>query len=77
MAVAMTVQDYALEQVSHGRTEPLFNPETVWRIPSNINVVPVPLPERKVTTEDIAVLNARRAGNRGAASRRKTTPVLI
>jgi hypothetical protein len=77
IAVAMTVQEYALEQVSHGRTEPLFNPETVWRIPSDINVAPIPFPERKVTAEDIAVLNARRAGNRGAASRRKTTPVLI
>jgi hypothetical protein len=76
IAVAMTVQDYGLVQVSHGRTEPLFNPETVWRIPSDINVAPLPLPERKVTVEDIAVLNARRAGNRGTRSQRKTTPVL-
>lgn len=72
----MTVQDYGLEQVSRGRTEPLFNPETVWPIPSDINVSPLPLPERNVTTEDIAVLNARRAGNRGTRRQRKTTPVL-
>ena len=76
IAVAMTVQEYGLEQVSHARTEPIFNPETVWRIPSDINVSPLPLPERKVTAEDIAVLNARRAGNRGTGSQRKTTPVL-
>ena len=76
IAVAMTVQDYGLEQVSHARTEPLFNPETVWRIPSDINVAPLLFPERKVTAEDVAVLNARRAGNRGAGSHRKTTPVL-
>jgi hypothetical protein len=75
IAVAMTVQDYGLEQVSHARTEPIFNPERVWRIPSDINVSPLPLPERKVTAEDIAVLNARRAGNRGTGSQHKTTPV--
>jgi hypothetical protein len=78
IAVAMTVENYGLEQISHARTGPLFDPETVWRIPTDVNVAPLPLPERKVTKEDIAVLNARRAGNRGAANRRKrkTTPVL-
>jgi hypothetical protein len=65
IAVAMTVQDYGLEQISYARTEPLFDPETVWRIPPDINISPLPLPERKVTKKDIAVVNARRAGNRG------------
>jgi hypothetical protein len=75
IAVAITVQNYGLEQIPHARTEPLFDPEAVWRIPADINVVPLLLPERKVTKEDIAVLNARRAGNRGKGSRYKTTPV--
>jgi hypothetical protein len=77
IAVAMTIQDYGLGQISHARTEPLFDPETLWRIPTDINVAPLPIPERKVTKEYIAVLNARRAGNRGAANRPKTTPVSV
>jgi hypothetical protein len=75
IAVGMTVQEYGLEQVSYARTEPLLDPESVWRIPSDINVASLPLPERKMTKQDIATLNARQAGNRGAANRRETTPV--
>ena len=46
-------------------TEAKLDPETLWRIPLDINVVPLPPPTRKIRVEDIAVLNARRAGNRG------------
>jgi hypothetical protein len=77
IGAALTVQNYGLEQISDVRAEPLFNPETLWRIPADINVAPLPIPERKMTKEDIAVLNARRAGNRGAANRPKTTPVSV
>ena len=48
-------------------TEAKLDPETLWRIPLDINVVPIPPPTRKIRAEDIAVLNARRAGNRGRA----------
>src|SRR5271168_317458 len=75
ISVAMTIESYGLRQVAHGRTEPLFDPETFWHIPPDINVTAVPLPVRKITKSDVAVLNARRAGNRGNANRRKTTPV--
>lgn len=76
LSVAMTIQDYGLQHIPYARTEPLFDPETLWRIPSDINVAPVALPVRRITTAHIAVLNARRAGNRGKAKRRDTTPVL-
>ncbi len=76
IAVAMTIEKYGLKHVPHGRKEPLFDPETFWRIPRNINVAAVPLPIRKITQTDVAVLNARRAGNRGKAKHGKTTPVL-
>ena len=78
ISVAMTFENYGLQQVAYGRTQPMFDPESLWRIPANINLNLNPLapPARKITRTDLAVLNARRAGNRGKANRRKTTPVL-
>jgi hypothetical protein len=55
----------------------MLDPKTLWRIMPDVNVVPVPPPVRKINRKGIAVLNARRAGNRGKSKRRpKTTPVL-
>lgn len=76
ISVAMSIEDYGLNQVAHGQTEPMFDPESLWRIPGDINLISLPLPVRELTRTDLAVLNARRAGNRGKATRRSTTPVL-
>ncbi len=76
IAVAMTIEKYGLGSIPYGRMKPLFDPKSLWRIPAGINVTPLPLPSRKITKRDVVVLNARRAGNRGNANRRKTTPVL-
>lgn len=65
VAVAMEFERYGLG--SDARPEPAFDPDTLWRIPADINVVPFPPPIRKLRTQDLAVLNARRAGNRGRA----------
>lgn len=75
ISVAMTIEDYGLQHVAHGRAESLFDPKSLWRIPPDINVIPLPPPVRKITKIDLAVLNARRAGNRGTAKRRTTTAV--
>ena len=75
LAVALEFERYGLSVVPHARTEPALDPETVWRIPSDINVAPFPLPIRKMRAQDLKVLNNRRAGNRGKAKVRKTTPV--
>jgi|SRR5262249_5788289 len=56
--------------------EPGFNPETLWHIPSDINVVPIPAHIRKIRGLDKTILAGRRPGNRGRANRRETTPVL-
>jgi hypothetical protein len=74
-AVALEFERYGLSVVPHARTEPALDPETLWRIPSDINVAPFPLLARKIRTQDLKVLNNRRAGNRGRATVRKTTPV--
>jgi hypothetical protein len=76
-SVAMTIENYGLEFVPYGRINPLFNPQSLWRIPPDINLTPVPLPARKITGTDVVALNERRAGNRGKANRRKTTPVFV
>jgi hypothetical protein len=76
IAVAMTFEHYGLNQVAHGQTEPMFDPESLWRIPTDINIAPLPPPVREITKTDLAVLEARRAGNGGKAKRRNTTPVL-
>jgi hypothetical protein len=40
----------------------MLDPETLWPIKTDANVVPVPLPVRKINSKGTAVLNARRAG---------------
>jgi hypothetical protein len=75
ISVALTIEKYGLEFIARGRAEPLFDPETLWRVPTDINVAPISFPVRRITTTDVVALNARRAGNRGQANRRKTTPI--
>jgi hypothetical protein len=75
ISVAITIENDGLQQVPHGQTESMFDPESLWRIPSDINLTPLAPPVRNITTTDLAVLKARRAGNRGKAKRRRTTPV--
>jgi hypothetical protein len=72
LAVAKEFEAYGLGG-SEARPQPAFDPDTVWRIPADINVVPLPPPIRKLRIQDVVVLNERRAGNRGRAN--KTTPV--
>jgi len=73
LCVALEFQRLGLSSASDASTEPMsdaeakLDPETLWRIPLDINVVPFAPPTRKIRAEDIAVLNARRAGNRGRA----------
>ena len=76
LCVALEFQRLGLNSVSESDAESKLDPETLWRIPLDINVVPFAPPTRKISVKDIAVLNARRAGNRGRANRHKTTPVL-
>jgi hypothetical protein len=75
LAVGLDFERRGLCVIPHSRTEPTLDPTTLWLVPPNINVVPCPAPNRPVTKKDIALLNSRRAGNRGKANKPKTTPV--
>jgi hypothetical protein len=72
LALAKEFEAYGLG-VSEARPQPAFDTDTVWRIPADINVMPMPPLTRKLRPQDVVVLNERRAGNRGRAN--KTTPV--
>jgi hypothetical protein len=78
ISLGLSFQDYGLNSTPQSREQPMLAPATVWRVPPDVNVVAVPPPVRKVNSERIAILNARRAGNRGKsklAKTAKTTPV--
>ena len=75
LAVALEFQRVGLSVVPHARSAPTLDPETLWRIPADINVAPLPPPTRKIRPQDLVVLKARRAGNRGKTNAPKTTPV--
>ncbi len=65
LALALSLQEYGLSHVAKGIEEPMLDPETLWRVPADINVKPVQAPVRPVTKEGLFILHARRAGNRG------------
>jgi hypothetical protein len=75
LAVALEFQRVGLSVVPHARNEPTLDPETLWRVPADINVASLPPPTRKIRAQDLVVLNDRRAGNRGKANAPTTTPV--
>lgn len=70
LAVGIEFERYGIVPASEARTEPAFDEDTLWRIPVDMNVAPFPPPIRKLRTQDVIVLNERRAGNRGKANAR-------
>ena len=42
----------------------MLDPKTLWRIKTDVNVVPVPPPVPRIHSKGTAVLNARCVGNR-------------
>ena len=72
LAVAMEFERQGLAVASSARTEPALDPDTLWRIPADINVVPIRPPTWLLRPQDLDILENRRAGNRGRA-RRKTS----
>jgi hypothetical protein len=73
LAVALEFERFGLECLPYARSKPTFDPDTLWRIPPDINVAPIPPPRRPIKKGDLAILRDRRAGNRGKANRRETT----
>jgi hypothetical protein len=73
LAVARSFEDFALTKFTN-RIDAGLDPETLWRIPAHINVIPVPPPQRSIRGEDTRILNVRRAGNRGRRNASPPTP---
>jgi len=55
----------------------MLDPATLWRVAPDINVAAVPPLVRQVDSKAIAILDARRAGHRGKASKGDATPELL
>ena len=75
LAVARSFEEFALTKINK-RVDAGLDPETLWRIPKDSNVVPVPPPTRTIRGEDTRILNARRAGNRGKRNTPPTEPAV-
>jgi hypothetical protein len=75
IGLALSFQEYGISSIPQSSEQPMLDPHTLWRIPPDIGVVPVPPPVRKVDGTVIAILNARRAGNRGKSKVAKTVSV--
>ena len=60
--------EYGLSSIPKSREESMLDPETLWRIAPDMNVVAVPPPVRNLNKPAIAILEARRAGNRGKSA---------
>jgi hypothetical protein len=73
LSLALSLQEYGLNSIPQSREVPMLDPETLWCIPSDMNVVAVPPPVRKINSQSIAILYARRAGNRGKPATSSTT----
>jgi hypothetical protein len=79
LSLALSLQKYGLNSTPQSREEPMLDPDILWRIPSDMKMVAVPPPVRKINSQSIAILNARRAGNRGKPATVITTdaPVAV
>jgi hypothetical protein len=73
LAVGRGFEEFAL--TISGRPDAGVDPETLWRVPEDINVAPVPPPIRTIRPLDKLILNARRAGNRGRRDNAHDDPV--
>jgi hypothetical protein len=71
IAVALEFQRFGLQNLPYSRDEPSLSLETLWQIPIDCNVESIVPPVRQLRTQDLIVLNKRRAGNRGTGRRRK------
>jgi hypothetical protein len=75
LAVALEFERRGLSRVPHAWGETVLDHRTLWCIPHHINVAPLTPPARRIRSGDRVILSARRAGNRGRANKRETTPV--
>ena len=68
LAVGRSFEKFELTKIN-SRPDAGLDPETLWRIPDDVNVAPVPPPSREIRPSDKVILNERRAGNRGKPNR--------
>src|SRR5579859_536003 len=75
LAVGRSFEEFELTKINN-RSDAGLDPETLWRIPEDVNVEPIPPPIRNIRRVDKLVLKARRAGNRGRRNRAHVGPAI-
>src|SRR5258708_17669538 len=56
VSLGLSFQEYGLNSIAQSREQPMLDPENLWRIAPEMNVVAVPPPFRKISDEAIAIL---------------------
>ncbi len=62
--LAGAFQQFGLTTIPHGRTIPILDPETLWRVPASHFPVALPLPVRRLTQRQLDLLQTRRASKK-------------
>jgi hypothetical protein len=64
VVLAGAFQQFGLTTIPHGRTTPILDPETLWRIPGSHLPEALPLPVRRLTQRQIDFLQTRHASKK-------------
>jgi hypothetical protein len=61
LCMASIFQQLGLSLIPHGRSEPILPPETLWRLPTNVEIIPPPLTWGPLDEGSIKVLASRKS----------------
>jgi hypothetical protein len=61
LCMAFLFQRFGLSLIPHGRSEPVLSPETLWRLPTDVEIVPPSLTWRLLDEGSLDILATRKA----------------
>jgi len=61
LCMASMFQQLGLTMIPHGRKEPILSPDTLWRLPSDVEIIPPPFDWGPLDDSSIDVLSSRKA----------------
>src|SRR5262249_942332 len=61
LSVASMFQEFGLALIPHGRREPILSPERLWRLPTDVEIIPPPFAWGPLDEGSIEVLASRKS----------------
>jgi len=61
LCMASIFEQFGLSLIPHGRSEPILSPETLWQLPTDVEIVPPPFAWGPLGDSCIEVLTSRKA----------------